>query len=423
MKKLIVLLVLCMVGGLLVAQEKVMSDFDLFKVSLSFTDLSKKKVRGILYSINDSVIVISDARNKRAYRVGDYNTTTYRLDQIEKIKTKRKNGSLVGFLIGFGVNGTIGFAKSYISEDESCLLTRGFSAAINGVGAGLLGGIIGAEVGRDRTSLVVGKTDHLVERFGRYAVVKDPELAQYSRFKIFSISPVEYQRNIQFEFGYKLRVAYEQPIYKGNSILLGVGYFPINDISREGKPIVNQYAIKTRQSTIDIDNLKLINDFKFGRIYDGSLGDFCGRASQSIYLSYDYFLPEYSIPITLDVRSYFGLKADNMIKPFCEIGVGLNAVKGYDFSVSNKLINHYDFKQKFVLEEKIVLGDYRFDWETKLDLALGMRYQKRKDFFWEIKRNINVKQSKWRRASITKDGVRVMGNTFGNWTAAVGHKF
>ena len=347
MKKIIVLFMLFWGWNQVIAQEKIETEFDLYKVKLSFNDKSQRMARGFFYSINDSVIILSDTRKKSDYQTGNYTTTEYPLDQIRKIKANKLHGELGGLLIGSSVAGAIGYTEQWRIANDNFLISRETSSLIVGAGVGVVGAVFGSIVGKDVVSAKINKTNHLAERFNHCAVVRNPEIVGHERFKFFSMDPVLYRRNIQFEMGYKYRIAFEQPIYKGNSLLLGVGYKSINTIHVSGEKIVNRYFLKTNQALIDVENLDMIKDFSYGRVTDG-LFDFLGKESQSIYLSYHDFLPEYSVPITLDARSYFGLKPDNLIKPFCEIGVGLNAVKGYDFSVSNAV--HYSYDSAYEID-------------------------------------------------------------------------
>ncbi len=422
MKKIITLIVLAISWSQMSAQEMIATDFDLYKVKISFKDKHQKEVHGFLYSINDSVIVISDARKKSAYHVGDYSVTKYQLEQIKRIETHKLKGGLVGLLIGIGAGGAIGCIEGRSQYEDS-----GFGPpeeVLQGVSLAFIGAIVGAIVSRDVVSAKVGKTTHLVERFSDHAIVRGSEIVGHSRLKIFSIKPVQYRRNIKFVIGNKYQAIFEQPIYKGNSLLLGIGYIPMNSIDVVGDQIVNEYELKTHQMLIDVEHLKAVKDFTYGRISESIADISGGRRTESIYLSFDHFLPEYSIPITLDVRSYFGSKPDNQLKPFCEIGVGLSAIKGYDFTALTRDVypGDHSFAPDFTLEEVVTLGASRFHWKTKLDLGLGFRHQKRKNLFWEIKRDFDLHSSKWERADISEDGIKIKGG-FGHWTFAVGYNF
>ena len=100
------------------------------------------KIKGVLYEIKDSSILVSNSAIKKDYSMGRFEVVEIQISNIKKIKIRRKgsmlNGIWIGALSGFVVGVSIGLV-----EDAGGWAIYGgaFFAAI-GVGVGGLLGLI-----------------------------------------------------------------------------------------------------------------------------------------------------------------------------------------------------------------------------------------------------------------------------------------
>jgi hypothetical protein len=113
------------------------------------------KIKGSLYQVNDSSILVSNSFIIQDYSQGRYETVELHLENIMKIKTRKKNsvgnGALVGAISGFVIGGLIGYAAG----DDSCpsgswciiSFTAEEKAVMLGVPLSIFGAGIGALIG------------------------------------------------------------------------------------------------------------------------------------------------------------------------------------------------------------------------------------------------------------------------------------
>ncbi len=116
------------------------------------------KLKGILYELQDSSIVISNSLVVKNYPDGDYELTRIYIQEIAKIKTRREKntgrGILIGAVSGFAIGGIIGFMEG---DDPPGWFawTAGEKATIYGTLLGGCGAITGGAIGTIRIKFTI----------------------------------------------------------------------------------------------------------------------------------------------------------------------------------------------------------------------------------------------------------------------------
>jgi len=157
MRKLtgIVILLLCCCY-FLSAQEKEQK-IKIYKTWVSFNNVPFN-VKGVLYEVKDSSILVSNSLLVREYTSGRFKSADLHINTIEKIRIRKKNkvgkAALIGGISGFVIGAIIGYAEG---DDPPCSTgywgggcesyTAGQKALINGASFAIVGGGIGALVG------------------------------------------------------------------------------------------------------------------------------------------------------------------------------------------------------------------------------------------------------------------------------------
>ena len=124
---------------------------------ISFT-IDSLKLKGILYELQDSSIVISNSLVVKNYPDGDYELTRIYIREIDKIKTRRtKNtgrGILIGAVSGIAIGGIIGLVDG---DDPPgwFAMTAGEKATFLGVFLGGCGAITGGAIGTIRINFTI----------------------------------------------------------------------------------------------------------------------------------------------------------------------------------------------------------------------------------------------------------------------------
>ncbi len=100
------------------------------------------KIKGVLYEVKDSSILVSNSALKKDYSMGQFEVVEIQISDIRKIKIRRENsvvnGIWIGALSGFVVGGTMG-----LMTDDSDY----FSSEATAIYGGALFSVIGAGVG------------------------------------------------------------------------------------------------------------------------------------------------------------------------------------------------------------------------------------------------------------------------------------
>ena len=132
------------------AQDSIQAKDSNQKIKIYRTWVSLKsdpyKIKGVLYEIKDSSIFISNSMVKKDYSIDRFEVVEIQINNILKIKIRRKNSMLngiwIGALSGFVVGGVLGL----MSDDSDYMSSEGMAiyggAFFAGIGAGV-GGLFG----------------------------------------------------------------------------------------------------------------------------------------------------------------------------------------------------------------------------------------------------------------------------------------
>ncbi len=132
------------------AQDSIQAKDSNQKIKIFRTWVSLKsdpyKIKGVLYQIKDSSILVSNSANKKDYSMGQFEVVEIQISNIRKIKIRRKNsmvnGIWIGALSGFVVGGVLGLMSDdsdYMSSEATAIYGGAFFAAIGSGVGGLLG--------------------------------------------------------------------------------------------------------------------------------------------------------------------------------------------------------------------------------------------------------------------------------------------
>lgn len=120
MKKLTVTTILLCVYYSLYAQDNIIktglnvdiSGRIIYNTKISFTN-GKHLMKGVLYAVNDSSVLVSNSLVKKDYSTGKFELSKISFNEIDLIKIHRKNsvgrGIWIGALTGFATGGLIGW--------------------------------------------------------------------------------------------------------------------------------------------------------------------------------------------------------------------------------------------------------------------------------------------------------------------------
>jgi len=178
----IALIALCCLNSLS-AQEPTQE----IKIYRTWVSLNSEpfKIEGVLYEIKDSSILVSSSLVIQDYYKDRFEVTNLHINNIETIKTRRKNsigtGALIGAAAGFAVGGLIGLASG---DDPPCpqysWFCFRFTAQEKALGAGALlavpGTVIGAVFGSVKVTIPINGS---MDRYNRnkntlreYSIIK-----------------------------------------------------------------------------------------------------------------------------------------------------------------------------------------------------------------------------------------------------------
>jgi len=171
MKKIILLIIVLFVHTHLQAQkqEKITTDFTIYEVTLMLHN--QEKVEGVLFQVTDSTITVSNSISRYDYKLGNYHTTEYSLNQLIWVKASSRSGS--GGLVGGMVGGLIGGAAGFmIGKSRRRKL---FYSRINQPARGLfvgsaVGATIGALLSRNNVSRMSNSRAKTIRKLKRRAI-------------------------------------------------------------------------------------------------------------------------------------------------------------------------------------------------------------------------------------------------------------
>jgi len=151
-KKMFVFLMIALVASGLSAQEAP----EKTKIYRTWISLSKEpyKIRGVLYQVNDSSILVSNSFKIQDYSLGRYATVELNIEHIMKIdlrdKNSVRNGALVGAVAGLAFGGIVGYA-----EGGSYFFSATETALIVGVPFSIVGAGLGAFIGSSKVVIPI----------------------------------------------------------------------------------------------------------------------------------------------------------------------------------------------------------------------------------------------------------------------------
>ena len=157
----IVLIVLCCLNSLN-AQDTI----QMIKIYRTWVSLNREpfKIKGVLYEIKDSSILVSSSVVIQDYSTNRFKIVKLNINNIETIKTRRKNsigkGVLIGAVSGFVVGGLIGLIDG---DDPPCPTDSWFcmrftaeeKALMAGVPLAVGGAVIGALIGSIKVKIPI----------------------------------------------------------------------------------------------------------------------------------------------------------------------------------------------------------------------------------------------------------------------------
>lgn len=149
--KLIYTIVLVLFCGLnsLKAQDTIQKK-KIYRTWISLNNESNK-IRGFLYEANDSSILVSRSLVIKGYSPDRSKMVNLNIINIETIKIRKNNnvgkGFLFGTLTGFALGGLIGLISGDDPPEDWFAFTAGEKAILLGVPFGVIGAILGGEIG------------------------------------------------------------------------------------------------------------------------------------------------------------------------------------------------------------------------------------------------------------------------------------
>jgi uncharacterized protein (TIGR02145 family) len=144
-----------------------------------------KKVKGALYEVRDSAIVLSGSYEKTDYFKGKYNLTKLDVRDIQAISVRRNNavgrGILFGGLSGIVLGGVVGLTATVPGgDDKEQGAAKGVSAIVLSIMTGTIGAMIGAALGPIRTQVSVNgsqlKFEKNMNKLSRRSLTYDPSM-------------------------------------------------------------------------------------------------------------------------------------------------------------------------------------------------------------------------------------------------------
>ena len=133
-----------------------------FKIYKTWVSLNNdpKILKGVLYEIKDSSILVSNSIIKEDYKTGKFELLKIDYQNIDIVKTRVNNslglGILKGAVAGFAIGALIGILSGDDNPDEIYFpSTAERKAVVGGIILSLIGGNIGAMVGNIRVKIPI----------------------------------------------------------------------------------------------------------------------------------------------------------------------------------------------------------------------------------------------------------------------------
>jgi len=126
-------------------EKEIKKKFKIYQTWISLYSRSKK-LKGVLYEIQDSSVLISYSLIKKAYLSGNFSVSKIHYNDIKFIQIRRKGRVAIGAGIGGAIGIAIGIPVGYAQGDD-ILYTARQNAGWYAYGLGIIGAGTGALVG------------------------------------------------------------------------------------------------------------------------------------------------------------------------------------------------------------------------------------------------------------------------------------
>jgi hypothetical protein len=238
-------------------------------------------MRGVLYDIKDSSILVSDSKYKIDYLSGNFNVKELNCDNLSLVKIRRvksvQRGAIIGAISGFSL-----LMIPLVSGDAEMPFL--YAAFFYGIPAAVVGGGIGALPGLIKITIPIGMRyenfDRNKSKLQNFAYIKDNDFGRY-----------------------------EHDSYIG--MLMGPS-FPLGNFSFRSSGARNIYSVKLGYSSNVINlNYKIKPSFGISFLAFNDQYD-VGTAGSDIWWAWTGFLigPFFSFPLTnrlsMDIKPRFG---------------------------------------------------------------------------------------------------------------------
>jgi len=155
-------------------QEKITNDFTIYTVKLLLHN--QEKVKGALFQVTDSTITISNSMSIDDYKIGNYTTTEYPINQIKWVKAYRRTrkvlaSGMVGLLVGGAIGYKIGSARKSLIRNRRYLIKRNHPTKGLFIGS-VIGATVGVLIGRNGVSRMSNSRAKTIRKLKRRAIKK-----------------------------------------------------------------------------------------------------------------------------------------------------------------------------------------------------------------------------------------------------------
>lgn len=172
MKTLMITIFVLMIAGMpATAQKDTLQKKKIYKAWISVSG-EKGKKKGILYQVKDSSLLLSNSKHIKDYYTGNFKTTPFDANSIDKIKIRRmrnvNRGAFIGMAVGFAAGMITGAVLGHNAPSALWVGSWGIAA----------GAIVGASIGSIKISIpITGSQEKFEKNKGKlmsYAIKNNP---------------------------------------------------------------------------------------------------------------------------------------------------------------------------------------------------------------------------------------------------------
>jgi hypothetical protein len=316
-------------------------------------DNQSQNVKGLLYEIKDSSIIVSNSTLKKDYLSGNFNLSSIDFYSIDHVSIRRKNKVIAGTIIGsaLGLAGAIGIG--HIAGGEGGLI-----AVLYGPPALLFGAGIGALAGSFRIKIPIG---------GSFENFKSNErrLERYSYLIEYSNGLNSYEK------------AYEHKWFIG--VIVGVS-FPSGDFEHSPQVNLNEEFSKAGGNSNLILGYSYKQNFGISASFLNSSYNFKNSSADTWWsLSTILTGPMYSVPLrrnlNLDLKPMIGSTSSSLNID------DVSYITGNGFSIYPCISLRYNFSMRWcaLIESGYLYTTQKFEDGNKkmqaTNLGAGIAYR------------------------------------------------